>query len=182
VILTVLYRQWWHVLTDKDSRRNCQNMTSAKKDLSSLQPEDDAQLMRSVAEIVAAYVANNKVEASQIPGIIDSVRQALIANQLSAATAGQHGGSSSGRPAVPVRQSVTPSHITCLECGKPFQSLKRHLRVMHTLTPEEYRRKWHLPGDYPMVAPEYAVERSKLAKNQGLGTQPKQRGRKSSQA
>lgn len=166
-------------MTVKDSRRKCRNMTSAKKDLSSLESaEDDAQLMRSVAEIVAAYVANNKVEASQIPGIIESVRQALIANQLAATTAAH----SSGRPAVPIRQSVTPSHITCLECGKPFQSLKRHLRVMHSLTPEEFRRKWHLPGDYPMVAAEYAVERSKLAKNQGLGTQPKQRGRKSSQA
>ncbi|WP_456717930.1 MULTISPECIES: MucR family transcriptional regulator [unclassified Bradyrhizobium] len=156
-------------------------MTSAKKDLPSLEPtEGDVQLMRSVAEIVAAYVGHNKVDATQIPGIVDSVHQALKATHQQTGKTLRAAGS--GRPAVSIRLSITPSHIHCLECGKPFQSLRRHLRSKHSISAEDYRLKWNLPHDYPMISEEYAEERSKIAKTQGLGTQPKARGRTRSQA
>lgn len=150
-------------------------MISPKKNLSSSEtPENDMQMVQSVAEIVSAYVAHNKVEAAQIPQIINSVREALTGARQQPAEA--------PTPAVAPAKSVTPNAVYCLECGKGFRSLKRHIRTTHNMTADDYRRRWNLAGDHPMVAPNYAEERSKLAKNQGLGTQPKQRGRTSSQA
>lgn len=150
-------------------------MTTTKRDLSLPEVnDDDAQMVRSVSEIVAAYLSNNPVDRAQIPEIIGSVHRALKGTQEPAAEPQQ--------PAVDISKSVTKAHIICLECGQTFQSLKRHLSMTHAISPEDYRRKWGLPGDYPMVAPKYAEKRSEIAKSQGLGTQPKSRGRKSSQA
>ena len=125
------------------------------------------ELVELTAEIVSAYVSNNPVVASDLPGVIHNVFDAL--SRASAA---------SGlpvreelRPAVPVKRSVTPEYIICLEDGKKFKSLKRHLRTQYNMTPEQYRDKWGLPADYPMVAPNYAVARSQLAKKMGLGQQ-----------
>ena len=113
------------------------------------------------ADIVSAYVSNNSVPASDLPGLIHEVHSALVR-----VTSG----------AVPVvaealKQSITNEYIVCLEDGKKFKSLKRHLRTQYNMSPEEYREKWGLPADYPMVAPNYAQARSNLAKQMGLGQQ-----------
>ncbi len=118
-----------------------------------------------VAEIVSAYVANNPVQASDLPKLIESVHAALIDVEQQAATADRPG----LKPAVPIKKSVTDDHIICLEDGKKFKSLKRHLRTRYNMSPEEYRDKWSLPRDYPMVAPNYAKQRSALARKMGLG-------------
>jgi predicted transcriptional regulator len=122
-------------------------------------------LVELTAAIVSAYVSHNTVVATDLHGIIHNVFDAL--NKASNA---------SGllpkeelKAAVPLKKSVTPEHIVCLEDGKKFKSLKRHLRTHHGLSPEEYREKWGLPHDYPMVAPNYATARSDLAKRMGLG-------------
>jgi predicted transcriptional regulator len=123
-------------------------------------------LIELTAEIISAYVSNNTVVASDLPAIIGDVHDALR-------KASQRIGQSEReelRPAVTVKKSVTPDHIVCLEDGKKFKSLKRHLRTHYNLSPEEYREKWGLPHDYPMVAPNYAQARSALAKQMGLGT------------
>jgi len=121
------------------------------------------------ADIVAAYVSNNSVPASELPALIATVHQAI--SKLSSAPA--EPAPTPLVPAVPVRKSVTPEYIICLEDGKKFKSLKRHLRTRYDLTPEQYRAKWNLPRDYPMVAPSYAAARSELAKSMGLGQQRK---------
>jgi predicted transcriptional regulator len=119
------------------------------------------------ANIVSAYVSNNSVPAAEIPALIDQVHTALsrVSSHQSVALAEPL------KPAVPVKKSITPEHIVCLEDGKKFKSLKRHLRTQYNMTPEQYREKWNLPPDYPMVAPNYAAARSKLAKQMGLGQQ-----------
>ena len=123
-------------------------------------------LVELTAEIVSAYVSNNTVVASELPGLIADIHGAL-----SRATGGKGEPSTEElRPAVAVKKSVMPEYIICLEDGKKFKSLKRHLRTHYNLTPEEYREKWGLPHDYPMVAPHYAKARSDLAKKMGLGT------------
>ncbi|MEO6382745.1 MAG: MucR family transcriptional regulator [Nitrobacter sp.] len=123
------------------------------------------------AEIVSAYLSNNTTPASEIPALISQVHAALTRV-------------SSGRgetpaeptkPAVSVKKSMTADYLICLEDGKRFKSLKRHLRAQYNMTPEQYREKWKLPADYPMVAPNYAVARSQLAKNMGLGQQRRRR-------
>ncbi len=122
-------------------------------------------LLGMVAEIVSAYVANNPVQAADLPKLIESVHTALT-------DVDQHGAPTdrSGlKPAVPVKKSVTDDHIVCLEDGKKFKSLKRHLRTRYDMSPDEYRDKWGLPRDYPMVAPNYAKQRSQLARKMGLG-------------
>ncbi|GGK46404.1 MucR family transcriptional regulator [Salinarimonas ramus] len=123
------------------------------------------------AEVVASYVANNSVPAHDLPALIEQVHGAFAAlgrpRQVESAQP--------LKPAVPVRRSVTPDHIVCLEDGKTFKSLKRHLRTRYGLTPEQYREKWGLPDDYPMVAPNYARARSDLAKEMGLGQQRRRR-------
>jgi len=131
-----------------------------------------ADLIDLAAEIVSAYVSNNTVPTSDLAALIGDVHQALV----KAATGALEPVKEELKPAVPVRRSVTPDYIVCLEDGKKFKSLKRHLRTSYNMTPEEYREKWGLRPDYPMVAPNYAAERSKLAKKIGLG----QGGRKSS--
>ena len=118
-----------------------------------------------VADIVSAYVSNNSVSASDLPRLIGEVHSAL----QQTATGGQKADEKPQEPAVPIRRSVQSDHIVCLEDGKKFKSLKRHLRTDHNLSPEEYRAKWGLARDYPMVAPSYAASRSELAKKMGLG-------------
>ena len=117
------------------------------------------------AQIVAAYVSNHEIGASSLGGLISAVHAAL--SHASAGAAEPQAEAPS--PAVPIRRSVTPDYIVCLEDGQKFKSLKRHLRRHHDLTPEEYRQKWGLSHDYAMVAPNYARTRSDLAKQMGLG-------------
>ena len=117
------------------------------------------------ANIVSAYVSNNSVPSTEIPALIDRIHSAL-----SRVSTGQAEVTSEPlKPAIAVKKSITPDHIVCLEDGKKFKSLKRHLRTHYNLSPEEYREKWGLPADYPMVAPSYSATRSKLAKDNGLG-------------
>ncbi len=122
-------------------------------------------LLGMVAEIVSAYVANNPVQAADLPKLIESVHTALTDVDQQGVQADRSG----LKPAVPVKKSVTDDHIVCLEDGKKFKSLKRHLRTRYDMSPEEYREKWGLPRDYPMVAPNYAKQRSQLARKMGLG-------------
>jgi predicted transcriptional regulator len=120
------------------------------------------------AKIVSAYVSNNATTATDIPALIAQVHQALlrVANGGEAAVPPEP-----ARPAVSVKKSMTPDYLVCLEDGKRFKSLKRHLRSRYNMTPEQYREKWGLPEDYPMVAPNYATARSQLARKMGLGQQ-----------
>ena len=119
------------------------------------------------ADVVSAYVGNNSVAPADLPGLIQSVHSALstVGSETVAEPVVEL------KPAVPVKKSVTPDYIVCLEDGKQFKSLKRHLSTKYDMTPEDYRAKWGLPSDYPMVAPNYAAARSELAKKMGLGQQ-----------
>jgi predicted transcriptional regulator len=123
-------------------------------------------LIELTADIVSAYVSNNTVGSAELSGMIGDVHDALTRASQRIGPADRE----ELRPAVTVKKSVTPDHIVCLEDGKKFKSLKRHLRTHYNLSPEEYREKWGLPHDYPMVAPNYAAARSQLAKQMGLGT------------
>jgi predicted transcriptional regulator len=125
------------------------------------------ELVELTAEIVSAYVSNNTVSASDVSALIGDVHSALSRAANGTADMAER---EELRPAITVKKSVTPEHIVCLEDGKKFKSLKRHLRTHYNLSPEEYREKWGLPHDYPMVAPNYAAARSALAKKMGLGT------------
>ncbi|ESY64025.1 MULTISPECIES: MucR family transcriptional regulator [Mesorhizobium] len=128
-------------------------------------------LVKLMADVVSAYVSNNPVPASELPSLIDHIYHSLdlLRSDPSIRTAAEP-----LWPAVPIRKSITPDFIISLESGKKFKSLKRHLRVGYGLSPEEYRAKWGLPSDYPMVAPNYAASRSLLAKKFGLGRKPLQ--------
>jgi predicted transcriptional regulator len=128
-----------------------------------------AGLVELSADIVSAYVSHNALSATDLPKLIASVHAALI---------GLSGGVEVEavvelKPAVPIKKSITPEYLICLEDGKKFKSLKRHLRTEYDISPEEYRAKWGLPPDYPMVAPTYSEARSRLAKTIGLGRKPK---------
>jgi len=123
------------------------------------------------ADIVSAYVSNNSVASSELPQLIGDIHTALVRVAGGAVEAPAE----APKPAVSVKKSVTPDFIVCLEDGKKFKSLKRHLRTQYNMTPEEYREKWGLPADYPMVAPNYAEARSALAKKMGLGQQRRKR-------
>ena len=123
------------------------------------------------ADIVSAYVSNNSVPAGDLPGLISQVHLALARVGNGAAEASAE----APKPAIAVKKSITPDYIICLEDGKKFKSLKRHLRTQYNLTPEQYREKWGLAPDYPMVAPNYAKARSDLAKEMGLGQQRRKR-------
>jgi predicted transcriptional regulator len=123
------------------------------------------QLLRMTTDVVAAYVSNNTLPTAQLADIIASVYSSLRALDHSPAD----GRGEALRPAVPVRKSITPDHLICLEDGKKLKMLKRHLRSTYGLTPDAYRAKWGLPADYPMVAPNYAEQRSAFAKQIGLG-------------
>ena len=131
--------------------------------------ERPTNLVVHSAEIVGAYVEHNTVGPSDLPGLIATVHRALSAlrGQPAEPIAPPQ------EPAVPVRKSIRPDGIVCLEDGKTFKSLKRHLASHHDLSPEQYRAKWKLPVDYPMVAPNYSAKRSELAKTIGLGKKPK---------
>jgi predicted transcriptional regulator len=133
----------------------------------------DGSFIGLTARIVSAYVSNNTVAAQDLSALINQVHSALtrVSSGLGELP------SEPLRPAVSVKKSITPEHIVCLEDGKKFKSLKRHLRTQYGMTPEQYRDKWGLPADYPMVAPNYAAARSQLAKQMGLGQQRRRRGR-----
>ena len=122
-------------------------------------------LLEETTSIVAAYLGNNHVATSEIPTLIRTIHEALTRlGQLAEPEVG-----AKPTPAVPIRKSVTPDYIVCLEDGKKLKMLKRHLRSTYDMTPKEYRAKWGLPADYPMVAPSYAARRSQFAKEIGLG-------------
>jgi predicted transcriptional regulator len=136
----------------------------SKEDLPPM--ETNKTLIELAAQIVAAYVGHNAVEQADLPKLIGEVHKAL--EQVAAGT-GRKDEGPDPKPPVSVKKSITPDYLICLEDGKKFKSLKRHLRTHFNLTPEQYREKWGLPADYPMVAPNYANSRSNLAKNMGLG-------------
>jgi predicted transcriptional regulator len=118
------------------------------------------------ADIVSAYVSNNTVSSAEIPALISQVYSALMRVCNGAAVGAP---AEPLQPAVPLKRSITPEYLVCLEDGKKFKSLKRHVRTQHWMTPEQYCAKWSLPADYPMVAPNYAAARSQLATQMGLG-------------
>lgn len=126
-----------------------------------------AGLVELTAKIVSAYVSNNPVTASDLPQLIQDTYVALTRTASDAPAPPER---DEPKPKVSVKKSVMPDYLICLEDGKKFKSLKRHLRTHYNLSPEEYREKWQLPHDYPMVAPNYARARSALAKKMGLGT------------
>ena len=132
---------------------------------------DETNYIGLTAEIVSAYVSNNTVASADLPALINQVHSALCGSRA----ARRRRSSEPLKPAVPVKNSITPDYIVCLEDGKKFKSLKRHLRTQYEMTPEQYREKWGLPPDYPMVAPNYAAARSQLAKQMGLGQQRRRR-------
>lgn len=129
--------------------------------------EKNHALVEITADIIAAYVSNNTIPATDLPSLIGDVYGALTKTS----SVEEEIVEEPQKPAVSVRRSITPDYLVCLEDGKKFKSLKRHLRTHYDLSPEEYRDKWGLPSDYPMVAPNYAAARSALAKKMGLGQQ-----------
>jgi len=131
-------------------------------------------LLRMTTEVVSAYVGNNMVPSQQIPEVIKSVYGTLSGLEAPAAEAK----AAPQKPAVPLKKSITPDFLICLEDGKKLKMLKRHLRSTYNLTPDEYRAKWGLAADYPMVAPNYAKQRSAFAKKIGLGRKPRTRAKK----
>jgi predicted transcriptional regulator len=126
-----------------------------------------SELLELTTEIVAAHVGNNTVPVADLPQLIQDVYRSL------ASVGAEPAAPERPQPAVPVKKSVTPDYIVCLEDGKKLKMLKRHLKTAYDMTPEEYRERWGLPADYPMVAPNYAKHRSSLAKKIGLGTRPR---------
>jgi len=136
--------------------------------------EEKPELLEMTADIVSAYVSNNTIAAETLPSLIANIHSAL--SQVSGGAVEPE--PEPKEPAVPVRKSITPDYLICLEDGRKFKSLKRHLRTKYNMSPEEYRAKWGLAKDYPMVAPNYAKARSELAKQMGLG----QGGRKPARA
>lgn len=133
-----------------------------------------ADLLALTTEIVSSHVANNTVAQSDIAGLIEQVFRTLsnLGTGVSTLSADRP------QPAVPIKKSVTPDYIVCLEDGKKLKMLKRHLKTAYDMTPEDYRERWGLPNDYPMVAPNYAKQRSRLAKDIGLGTTGKAKAKK----
>jgi predicted transcriptional regulator len=135
--------------------------------------EKSSNYIELTADIVSAYVSNNSVSAGDISALISQVHSALlrVSNGQGEVV------SETLKPAIAVKKSITPEYLICLEDGKKFKSLKRHLRTQYNMTPEHYREKWGLAPDYPMVAPKYAEARSQLAKQMGLGQQRRRRTR-----
>ncbi len=127
--------------------------------------EQSSELLQHTSTIVAAHVANDPIAVTDVPSLIVTVHQAL-------ATLGPEEPAPKPNPAVPIKQSVTPDYIICLEDGKKQKMLKRHLKTAHSMSPDEYRERWGLPRDYPLVSPNYAKRRSQLAKKIGLGRKP----------
>ncbi|MEM7068242.1 MAG: MucR family transcriptional regulator [Pseudomonadota bacterium] len=141
-------------------------MTDSSNDDINKGPEKQ-HLLEMTSEIISSYVANNPVSNSELLEIIDDVYSAISKIASTEALVGEHG--ERHIPAVPVKHSLNDDYLICLEDGKQFKSLKRHLNSQFGMSPDEYRRKWGLPSDYPMVAPNYAKARSRLAKEIGLG-------------
>ena len=133
--------------------------------------QESQELLTLTTQIVAAHVSNNAVELAGLPGLIESVYKALAGTAADVPAAVER-----PSPAVPIKKSVTPDFIICLEDGKKLKMLKRHLKTAYDMTPDDYRERWGLAADYPMVAPNYAKQRSRLAKQIGLGTKAR-RGR-----
>ncbi len=131
-------------------------------------------LIELTADIVSAYVSRNAVAANEVPALIGEIFSALSRAGTSAVAAPVE----PAKPAVSPKKSITPDYLICLEDGKKFKSLKRHLRTMYNMSPEQYREKWGLASDYPMVAPNYAEARSRLAKEMGLGQKRKRAARR----
>jgi predicted transcriptional regulator len=136
--------------------------------------DEKSEIIEMTADIVSAYVGNNMVGAAELPNLIQSVHRALSGVSTGAEVVED----APKEPAVPVKRSITPGFLICLEDGRKFKSLKRHLRTKYNMSPEDYRAKWGLPKDYPMVAPDYAKARSELAKQMGLGQGGRQAPRK----
>ena len=136
------------------------------------------EILRMTADIVSAYVGKSNLPAQQLPDVINAVFNSLSGLQHGTPEPIQE----APKPAVPIRRSITPEHIICLEDGKKLRMLKRHLRTTYNMTPSEYRAKWGLPADYPMVAPNYAKQRSEFAKRIGLGRRAARRPRKKTAA
>jgi predicted transcriptional regulator len=134
-------------------------------------PEDmkAGELLPLVTEVVAAKLSNSKTPSLEVAPLIQSVYQVLDELRIKGTP------TELPAPAVPIKKSVTPDYIVSLEDGRKFKSLKRYLRTSYDMTPDQYRRRWGLPADYPMVAPNYAKKRSQLAKNAGLGTRPRRK-------
>ncbi len=130
-------------------------------------------VLRMAVDVVAAYVSNNKTPTGGVPEVISTIFESLSATEAVAAG----GRTEPQKPAVPIRRSVTPEFIICLEDGKKLKMLKRHLRTAFNMTPEQYRAKWNLLPDYPMVAPNYAKKRSEFAKKIGLGRKTTRKGK-----
>lgn len=138
-------------------------------------PQNNIDVVSLASDILVAYVSNNSVPRAELPALIAEVHAAIEGLLPGKAETPQ----AAPTPAVPIRKSVTNDHLVCLEDGKTFKSLKRHLSTHHGMTPDEYRAKWNLPHDYPMVAPAYAEARSALARSMGLG---RKRGSKAAAA
>ena len=136
-------------------------------------PDDKptAELLEHTTRIVAAHVANNAIAVTDVPGLIATVHETL-------ATLGPEEAAAKPTPAVSIKQSVKPEYIVCLEDGKKLKMLKRHLKTAYNMTPDDYRKRWGLPSDYPMVAPNYAAKRSELAKKIGLGRKSSAKARR----
>lgn len=126
---------------------------------------DHTQLLLLTTDIVSAHLSNNQMVQDEIPALIQKVYKTLSNVSTDGAAMAER-----PQPAVPIKRSIAPDHIICLEDGKKLKMLKRHLKTAYDMTPEEYRERWGLPADYPMVAPNYAKQRSKLAKDIGLGS------------
>jgi predicted transcriptional regulator len=131
--------------------------------------QNDTSSLELVSQIVSAFVSNNTLPSNELPKLIWTVHEALESPDQAAV--------SPPEPAVPIKKSVTPNYVICLEDGKKLKMLKRHLRTAFDMSPDEYRQRWGLSSDYPMVAPEYAARRSELAKKIGLGRKPGQKVR-----
>ena len=167
-------------------RKNCPNNALAQREAVSIIRRDfppwrrleqnmseeakATELLPLVTDIVAAHLSNNNVPSNELPQLIREVYQALAA-----ASGGGPAPKERPAPAVSIKKSITPEYIICLEDGKKLKMLKRHLRTAYNLSPEQYRERWDLPADYPMVAPNYAKKRSHLAKKIGLGTKSRRR-------
>ena len=159
---------------DGDLVKNQRYVCNPKLRHAEMNMDDKSEIIEMTADIVSAYVGNNSVSAVDLPSLIQSVHRALsgVTNGAEPVEAAPK------EPAVPVKRSITPDYLVCLEDGRKFKSLKRHLRTKYNLSPEDYRSKWGLAKDYPMVAPNYAKARSDLAKQMGLGQGGRQAARK----
>ena len=144
-------------------------MSKQKQETEMTEGVTTVDLLPLVTGLVAAQISNNKTPSSEVAPLIRAVYQALDDLRTKGTAAERP------EPAVPVKKSVTPDYIVCLEDGKQLKMLKRHLRTAYDMSPEQYRQRWGLPADYPMVAPKYAEKRSKIAKASGLGTQPRRK-------